>query len=94
MGGEIDAAILEVERAGVRSRLESLAAAQESLTGTMSADELAQSVASVADRIEGIEEERDALVARVRNLASEFDSERTSFQTQLEALAAIENATS
>lgn len=88
------AAILEVERAGVRSRLESLAAAQESLTGTMSADELAQSVASVADRIEGIEEERDALAARVRNLASEFDSERTSFQTQLEALAAALSWTS
>jgi chromosome segregation ATPase len=88
------AAILEVERAGVRSRLESLAAVQESLTGTVPADELAQSVARVADRIEGIEHERDALADRVRSLASEFDAERTSFQTQLEALAAALSWTS
>jgi chromosome segregation ATPase len=88
------AAILEVERAGVRSRLESLAAAQESLTGAASADELAESVASVADRLERIEHERDTLATRVRSLASEFDAERTSFQTQLEALAAALSWTS
>ena len=82
------AAILEVERAGVRSRLESLAAAQESRTGTVSADELEESVAGFAGRVEAIEHEREALAARVSRLASAFDTERTSFQTQLEALAA------
>jgi chromosome segregation ATPase len=82
------AAILEVERAGVRSRLESLAAAQESWTGTVSVDELGQSVARFAGRVEAIEHEREALAARVGHLASAFDTERASFQTQLEALAA------
>jgi chromosome segregation ATPase len=82
------AAILEVERAGVRSRLESLVAAQESRTGTVSADELEESVAGFAGRVEAIEHEREALAARVSRLASAFDTERASFQTQLEALAA------
>lgn len=87
-------AILEVERAGVRSRLESLAAAQESWTGTVSADELGQSVAGFAGRVEAIEHEREALAARVGRLASAFDTERASFQTQLEALAAALSWTS
>jgi chromosome segregation ATPase len=88
------AAILEVERAGVRSRLESLAAAQESWTGTVSADELEASVAGFAGRVEAIEREREALAARVGRLASAFDTERASFQTQLEALAAALSWTS
>jgi chromosome segregation ATPase len=87
-------AILEVERAGVRSRLESLAAAQEGLTTTVSADELAASVAGFAGRVEAIEHQREALAARVGHLASAFDAERTSFQTQLEALAAALSWTS
>jgi chromosome segregation ATPase len=81
-------AILEVERAGVRSRLESLAAAQASRTGTVSTDELEESVAGFVGRVEAIEHEREALAARVSRLASAFDTERASFQTQLEALAA------
>jgi len=88
------AAILEVERAGVRSRLESLAAAQDSRTGTVSADELEESVAGFAGRVEAIEHEREALAARVSRLASAFDTERASFQTQLEALAAALSWTS
>ncbi|HEU0247437.1 MAG TPA: hypothetical protein VFR38_10170 [Gaiellaceae bacterium] len=88
------AAILEVERAGVRSRLESLAAAQESWTGTVSADELGQSVAGFAGRVEAIEHEREALAERVGRLAGAFDTERASFQTQLEALAAALSWTS
>ncbi|MGH3136585.1 MAG: hypothetical protein ACRDPV_08845 [Gaiellaceae bacterium] len=81
------AAILEVERAAVRSRLESLAASQESAIGAASADELERSVAGFDGRVETIEREREAIVARLDGLASAFDTERASFQTQLEALA-------
>ena len=88
------AAILEVERAGVRSRLESLAAAQETWTTTIPADQLEESVAGFAARVEAIEHEREALAARLGRLASAFDTERASFQTQLEALAAALSWTS
>jgi colicin import membrane protein len=81
------AAIHEVERAGVRSRLESLAASQESAIGAVSADELERRVAGFESRVEAIESERDALAARIGQLTSAFDTERASFQTQLEALA-------
>jgi len=81
------AAIHEVERAGVRSRLESLAASQESAIGAVSADELERRVAGFDSRVEAIEREREALAARIGQLATVFDTERASFQTQLEALA-------
>ena len=81
------AAILEVERAAVRSRLDSLAASQELAIGAIPADELERRVTGVDGRLEAIERERAALAARVDRLTSAFDTERGSFQTQLEALA-------
>ena len=81
------AAILEVERGAVRSKLDSLAAAQESTIGAASADELERLVAGFDGRVEAIERERSALAARVDRLTDAFDTERGSFQTQLEALA-------
>lgn len=81
------AAVLEVERASSRSRLESLAAAQESAIGAASADELERTVASFDGRVGAIEREREALAVRLDALTSAFDTERGSFQTQLEALA-------
>jgi len=81
------AAILEVERGAVRSKLDSLAAAQESAIGAASADELVRLVAGFDGRVEAIERERSALAARVDRLTDAFDTERGSFQTQLEALA-------
>jgi chromosome segregation ATPase len=81
------AAILEVERAAVRSRLESLAASQESAIGAVSADELERRVVGFDSRVEAIEHAREVLAARIGRLTSAFDTERASFQTQLEALA-------
>ena len=81
------AAVLEVERGAVRSRLESLAAAQGSAIGAASADELERRVAAFGSRTESIEREREALAARLDGLTSAFDTERESFQRQLEALA-------
>ncbi len=81
------AAVLEVERSAVRTRLDSLAASQEGALGAVSADELRRRMEIVDGRVEEIERERDALAARVGGLTSAFDTERTSFQTQLEALA-------
>jgi len=81
------AAILEVERARVHSRLESLAASQESAIGAVSADDLERRVAGFDSRVGEIEREREALAARMRQLTSAFDTQRGSFQTQLEALA-------
>lgn len=81
------AAILEVERSAIRTRLDSLAASQEGALGAPSADELRHRMESVDRRVEEIERGRDALVTRVGGLTSAFDTERTSFQTQLEALA-------
>jgi chromosome segregation ATPase len=81
------AAILEVERAAVRSRLESLAASQESAIGAVSAEELERRVVGFDSRVEAIEHAREALAARIGRLTSAFDTERASFQTQLEALA-------
>ena len=81
------AALLEVERAAVRSRLESLAASHEGAIGSVSADELELQVAAFGARVDSIERERAAQGARLERLTSAFDSERESFQTQLEALA-------
>ena len=81
------AAILEVERASVHSRLESLAASQESAIGAVSADDLERRVAGFDSRVAKIEREREALAARIGQLTSAFDTQRASFQTQLEALA-------
>lgn len=81
------AAVLEVERAAVRSKLDSLAAAQETAIGAASADELEHRVAGVVGRVEAIEREREALTVRIAGLKSSFDGERGAFQTQLEALA-------
>ena len=80
------AAVLEVERGAVRSRLETLAAAQGS-AGATSVDELERRVAAFGSRTESIEREREALAARLDGLTSAFDTERESFQRQLEALA-------
>ena len=66
-------AIVEVERATVRSRLESLAAELD--------------VPVAAARTDEVEREHAELVARIDRLTSAFEAERTSFQTQLEALA-------
>lgn len=81
------AAVLEVERARVQSRLESLAASQESAIGAVSADDLERRVASFDSRVGENEREREALAARIGQLTSAFDTQRASFQTQLEALA-------
>ena len=81
------AALVEVERAAVRSRLESLAASQDSAIRTASAEELERRGASFDNRIDSIERERVAQGERLDRLASAFDAERESFQTQLEALA-------
>lgn len=81
------AAILEVERARVHSRLESLAASQESAIGAVSADDLERRVAGFDSRVGEIEREREALATRIGQLTSAFDTQRASFQTQLEALA-------
>jgi chromosome segregation ATPase len=81
------AALLDVERAAVRSRLESLAASHEGAIGSVSAEELELQVAAFDARIELIERERATQGARLERFTSAFDSERESFQTQLEALA-------
>jgi len=81
------AALLEVERAAVRSRLGSLAASQDSVVGMTSTDELERRVAAFDARVDSIERERAAHGVRLDRLTSAFDSERESFQTQLEALA-------
>ncbi len=81
------AAVLQVERAAVRSKLESLAASQENAIGASSADVLERRVAGFDGRVEAIEREREALAARLDGLKTSFEGERGSFQTQLEALA-------
>lgn len=81
------AAILEVERGSVRSRLNSLAASQERSSGALAAEELDRRVAALVGRFEVSERERDAQAAEIGRLTTAFDVERTSFQTQLEALA-------
>ena len=88
------AAIFEVERARVHSRLESLAASQQSAIGAVSADDLERRVAGFETRVGEIEGEREALAARIGQLTSAFDTQRASFQTQLEALAAALSWTS
>ncbi len=81
------AAILEVERGSLRARLDSLAASQERSSGALAAEELDRRVAALVGRFDTLERERDAQAAEIGRLASAFDVERTSFQTQLEALA-------
>ena len=88
------AAIFEVERARVHSRLESLAASQQSAIGAVSADDLERRVAGFETRVGEIEGEREALAARIGQLTSAFDTQRASFQMQLEALAAALSWTS
>lgn len=81
------AALLEAERAAVRSRLESLAASQDRLMGASAAGELERRVAAFDARVDSMEREDAAHGVLLERLTSEFDSERESFQTQLEALA-------
>jgi chromosome segregation ATPase len=88
------AAILEVERGAVRSRLESLAAAVESSTGTLTADEVERRVTGFDGRVAAAERDREALTTAVGQLAGAVDADRASFQTQLEALAAALSWTS
>jgi chromosome segregation ATPase len=88
------AAILEVERGAVRSRLESLAAAVESSTGTLTADEGERRVIGFDGRVAAAERDREALTTAVGQLAGAVDADRASFQTQLEALAAALSWTS
>jgi len=88
------AAILEVERGSVRTRLDSLAASQERSSGALAAEELDRRVAALAGRFDVLERERDAQAAELGRLSSAFDMEQTSFQTQLEALAAALSWTS
>jgi chromosome segregation ATPase len=88
------AAIHEVERGAVRSRLESLAAAVESSTGTLTADEVERRVIGFDGRVAAAERDREALTTAVGQLAGAVDADRASFQTQLEALAAALSWTS
>jgi chromosome segregation ATPase len=81
------AAMLEVERGSLRARLDSLAASQERSSGALAVDELDRRVATLGGRFDALERERDAQAAEIGRMASAFDVERTSFQTQLEALA-------
>ena len=79
------AAILEVERASFRARLDTLAAAQEKWTGELSGDQLER---RLAGRFDELESERKAMAAELDRISSALDEQRASVQTQLEALAA------
>ncbi len=79
------AAILEVERASFRARLDTLAAAQEKWTGELSGDQLER---RLAGRFDELESGRKAMAAELDRISSALDEQRASVQAQLEALAA------
>ncbi len=80
------AAILEVERASVRARLDTLAATQEKWTGNArSGDQLER---RLAGRFDELESGRKAMAAELDRISSALDEQRASVQAQLEALAA------
>ena len=79
------AAILEVERASFRTRLDTLAAAQEKWAGTLDTDEFER---RLTGRLNELESEREATAVELDRMSSALDEQRASVQTQLEALAA------
>ena len=79
------AAVLEVERASLRSRLDALAAAQEKWAETVGTGELEP---QLDNRFEAFERDQNAMVAELDRVSSVLDEERASVQAQLDALAA------
>ena len=79
------AAILEVERASFRTRLDTLAAAQEKWTGELSGDQLER---RLVGRFDELESGRKAMATELDRISGALDEQRASVQAQLEALAA------
>ena len=81
------AAVLEVERASVRGRLEALATALENPSATTGTSELERQLSTLAARFDSLESGGADRAESLDRLSSAFEAERASVQGQLDALA-------